>query len=430
MWWQLALGEQKMAYDGLLRTLFCSVVMASPISALAGDLDNIAKPKETDSSPQPQPQPQANPSNNLPAVPANEGVMEFGASLISNMENGFHIMDQGYKAACVDAKGVVAIARMDIYAAVNGEVVETGSPYTSVTLRPNLEFVRQDAGSGTCQLKVCLPANGATPGQDFQCNSSANGADLGLKLGDSERPTTYQEANVPYSVSGKDIKLQTKFATVSGFHPVFGFAAAGKAFKDYQSPLVLDLNGNGGFDLVDAWNSKVEVRFDMVADGAPVRTGWVKPSDGFLALDRNHNGKIDDGSELFGEYTPGAPKRADGKTFDNGFLALAQLDANHDGVIDAKDAAFKDLVIWRDLNQDGKSQGRELMSLAKAGVESISLAYHENTENGRVVKVEGNEVRLVSSFKMKNGRVGAVADIWFRQRRFADRPVASVDFHK
>src|SRR5690606_149058 len=75
-------------------------------------------------------------------------------------------------------------------------------------------------------------------------------------------------------------------------------------YADYNSPLVLDLNRNGKIDLLSAWDDKQVIKFDLKADGKPVRTGWVAPGDGLLVLDRNGNGLIDDGSELFGEFTP------------------------------------------------------------------------------------------------------------------------------
>jgi hypothetical protein len=225
-------------------------------------------------------------------------------------------------------------------------------------------------------------------------------------------------------VSGKDISLKTNFPLVSAFHPVFGFAAPEKAFKDYQSPLVINLSSSSKLDLIDVWDGEKEVRFDLVADGAPVRTGWIGKNAAFLALDINKNGIIDNGLELFGEYTDGAKAKDDGKKWDNGFLALAQHDLNKDGVIDSKDEIFANLVLWSDKNADGVTQASELRSLKRAKIKSISLAYTQNLVNGEFEKVEGNEVRLNSSVTMADGSKKTVSDVWFKQRRFADRPVA------
>ena len=91
----------------------------------------------------------------------------------------------------------------------------------------------------------------------------------------------------------------------------------------------------------------------------------------FLALDRNHNTVIDDGSELFGNATPIGDRAAA-----NGFEALAQYDVNEDGIIDANDSAWASLLLWTDLNHDGVSQASEIMSLDASTVSVIGLDYH------------------------------------------------------
>jgi hypothetical protein len=167
------------------------------------------------------------------------------------------------------------------------------------------------------------------------------------------------------------------------------------------TPLVLDLNGDG----VRTVSIDAGIKFDIGATGQAVDVGWVSAQDGFLALDRNHDGKISDGSELFGSAT----QLSTGGKAQDGFDALRDLDTNHDGVINASDAQFSELTVWSDSNQDGISQADEIHSLSDEGITQISLdAQHH------VVRDEGNWIGLESNFSTLDGATHAMADVWLR----------------
>jgi hypothetical protein len=116
--------------------------------------------------------------------------------------------------------------------------------------------------------------------------------------------------------------------------------------------------------------------FDLVGSARTnaLQTDWVSAETPWLVLDRNGNGRIDDGSELFGSMT----RLRNGARAQNGFQALAELDTNRDGFIDAHDHEFSRLLLWRDVNQDRESSPLELQPLAHAGALRLELAYHED----------------------------------------------------
>lgn len=137
-------------------------------------------------------------------------------------------------------------------------------------------------------------------------------------------------------------------------------------------PLIVDVTGDG-FHLTDAGHGVV---FDIRANNHPLKIPWTADArNGFLVLDRNENGIIDNAWELFGNFTPQNPNPRP-----NGFQALAlhdtpQFGGNGDGVIDAHDQVYSKLRVWIDANHDGVSQPDELLTLPELGIFSISLDY-------------------------------------------------------
>jgi hypothetical protein len=134
-------------------------------------------------------------------------------------------------------------------------------------------------------------------------------------------------------------------------------------------PLVINLHGP--YKLTGLEDP---VSFDISASGQPRATGWTaRDSDiAFLALDRNGNGQIDDGSELFGNATP----LNHGGRAPNGFEGLAQYDANADGIIDVSDPVWSSLLLWVDANHNGISEPSELSRLADSPITAIETQHH------------------------------------------------------
>lgn len=167
------------------------------------------------------------------------------------------------------------------------------------------------------------------------------------------------------------------------------------------SPIVLDLDGDGIETLALGASY-----FDLDADGLSERAGWVSPDDGLLAVDRDGDGLIGSGAELFGNNSV----LSNGQRAENGFQALAEYDSNGDGVVNALDAGYASLRVWRDLNGNGISDVGELQTLADAGVQSIDTGYSASS----YVDANGHEHRQVATIVLSDGTASTAADVWFQ----------------
>jgi len=166
-------------------------------------------------------------------------------------------------------------------------------------------------------------------------------------------------------------------------------------FNFLKTPLVIDLDRDG----VELTTLKDGVYFDITGDGKVDKTAWTNGDDGFLAIDKNNDGVINDTHELFGNGNI------------NGFDILTEYDTNGDKIIDTNDADFDKLLIWQDTNHDGISDAGELYKLNDLHIASLSL------ETEFVDQVVGeNVISHISVVTHTDGSTATLADAWLNSR--------------
>jgi hypothetical protein len=212
------------------------------------------------------------------------------------------------------------------------------------------------------------------------------------------------ERGVKHALRVQDFGENAQFAEIEHLKPhvrEYGLC-------DY-SPIVLDLDGDG----VRLSSVTEGVRFDLEESGRAVRTAWPVGGDALLVWDRDADGRIASGAELFGQSWSDL-----GGRWASGFAALAALDdpmrgGNANGRIDAGDLAFAELRVWVDADRDGATDPGELRTLDDAGIAALPLAH----EQSRMHDAFGNGLRLVGAYERADGSTAAMVDVWFETRK-------------
>ena len=269
-----------------------------------------------------------------------------------------------------------------------GKLSVPGSHLVNGSFIPGDGGANGAAASCTAQLRAAAVNCGGIVGCSLSLDT--NSGNLTVK---SNAPLIWDPGaqNIPFSCSAVTDPQNTISGGGIPVNPCLNGATAspqsGGFVSPTCSPIIIDVEGEG-FHLTSAEDGVV---FDIRGDGHPIRIAWTATGfhNGFLVLDRNGDGIINDGTELFGNFT-----QQDPSAHPNGFLALAEFDkpqngGNEDGIIDEHDAVFPKLRIWIDANHDGISQPDELHTLQELGIFALSLDYNESRRRDDF----GNEFR-------------------------------------
>jgi hypothetical protein len=280
------------------------------------------------------------------------------------------------------------------------------NPKSAQALLERIEAALETYQSTQAQMSAATDLSAATAAASDLSAATAQGAQSGtetIKFSLDFEMTISSDTTVVLSEL-RDQGFEVHAARVQSTETIsvhIEFTGVRQQQTQKSDPLILDLGGDGvaltGID--DGAN------FDINGDGKTDRTAFVQGNDAFLALDRNGNGRIDDGTELFGDQNGAL----------NGFEELAKYDDNRDGVIDQRDSIFNSLRLLHDKNGDNRVDTNELSTLAEQNVQALSLRY----ASGWVDDGRGNTLAAQAQYARVAGAGGSVFDAWIGYREQA-----------
>jgi hypothetical protein len=202
--------------------------------------------------------------------------------------------------------------------------------------------------------------------------------------------TRFQATGVVHTTDGKAINFSVALSMARSYHVESDVSIREGDARKKQDPLVLNFNGSA------AQLTSQRFKFDLNSDGKSEDINFVTGGSGFLAVDRNGDGKINNGSELFGAQSG------------DGFAELSALDSDHNGWIDENDAAFSELRVW---TKDSSGNDR-LSTLSQTNVGALNVA---NIATPFDIKDSSNalqgQIRASGIFILEDGRAGTLQQI-------------------
>jgi len=202
--------------------------------------------------------------------------------------------------------------------------------------------------------------------------------------------TSFQASGVVRTADGKEINFSVSMSMARSYHEESDLSIRAGDARKKQDPLVLNFSGTA------TQLTSQRFKFDLNADGKSEDINFVADGSGFLVLDRNGDGKVNDGSELFG------PRSGDG------FAELAALDTDHNGWIDENDSAYDQLRVW---TKDGTGND-QLATLRQANVGALSLGHISTPFD---LKDSNNalqgQIRSTGIFLQEDGKAGTMQQI-------------------